>query len=367
MSGLNYADRVGRVRARLAELDVRALFLTHLPNLRYLTGFSGSSGWLLLADDRALFVTDGRYQRMAEEQLAPEVGFELLILRDDVVAEVARRAAKLWPAERAGFEARHLSYADWRRLEEAGGGLEWKPVDGIVETLRTIKGEDEIAAIVDAGRIAARALEETLAIIKPGVREAEIAAELDYRMSRLGAEGPAFATIVASGPRTALPHAGTSARKVEVGDLLLCDLGARLRGYCSDLTRTFVIGPPTRRQSEIYARVLEAQTAACERLQSGVPASEVDGAARRVFEAAGLGAQFTHSTGHGLGLEVHEGPRLHRLAKDALRPNMVVTVEPGLYFPDWGGIRIEDDFAVTDGEPRALVALDKGSLRSLSD
>lgn len=365
MSVSTYADRVARVRARLAELDLSLLLITHLPNIRYLTGFSGSSGWLLLGHDRAIFVTDGRYQRLAEEQLAADVNFELLILREDILGEVARRASELWPNAPLGFEARHLSYADWRRVVETGDGREWEPVDGVVEALRAIKSDAEVAEIAQAGWIAARALEETLALVEPGMREAEIAAELDYRMSRHGAEGPAFATIVASGPRTALPHAGTSGRRVEDGDLLLCDVGARQRGYCSDLTRTFVIGGPTQRQAETYTRVLAAQTAACERLRPGVPGAEVDAAARQVFEEAGCEALFTHSTGHGLGLEVHEGPRLHRLNAEALSRNMVVTVEPGLYFPDWGGIRIEDDYLVTDGQPRALVALEKSALRSL--
>ncbi len=363
----SYADRVARVRARLAELDVHLILVAHLPNLRYLTGFSGSAGWLLLAHERAIFVTDGRYHRMAEEQLAGEVGFELLVPREDILGEIARRAAELWPTGRAGFEGKHVSYADWARLAETDGGPEWEPVEGVVEGFRMIKSDDEIATMSEAGRIAAQALEETLALVRPGVREAEIAAELDYRMARLGAEGPAFPTIVASGPRTALPHAETSSRQVEHRDLLLCDLGARLRGYCSDLTRTFVTGTPTQRQSEMYALVLAAQRAACERLRPGVSGAEVDAAARRVFEGAGCEPQFAHSTGHGLGLEVHEGPRLYRRAEEALRPNMVVTVEPGLYFPEWGGIRIEDDFVVSDGEPRALVALEKGSLRSLLD
>ncbi len=365
MNVLTYADRVARVRARLAELELQLLLVTHLPNIRYLTGFSGSSGWLLLGHDRAIFFTDGRYQRLAEEQLAADVDLELLILRDDILGEVSRRASKLWPNEQLGFEAQHLCYSDWRRVVEAGNGREWAPVDGVVETLRAIKSDAEIAEIAEAGRIAAQALEDTLALVEPGVREAEIAAELDYRMARHGSEGPAFATIVASGPRTALPHAGTGSRRVEDGDLLLCDLGARRRGYCSDLTRTFVIGTPTPRQAETYARVLAAQAAAGERLRAGVPGAEVDAAARQVFEEAGCEAQFTHSTGHGLGLEVHEGPRLHRENAEGLRRSMVVTIEPGLYFPDWGGIRIEDDFVVTDGEPRALVALEKNALRSL--
>ncbi len=354
-----------RVRARTAELDLQALLVTHTPNLRYLTGFTGSSGWLLLGSSRAIFVTDGRYERQAEEELAPDLGFELVVLRDGILVELAKRAAQQFEGSRVGFEARHLSYADWHRLVEAGGGAEWVAVAGVVEDLRAVKDEAEIDAMAGAGRIAVQALQEMLPLIKPGVREAEIAAELDYRMKRLGAECPAFATIVASGPRTALPHATTGQRRLQEGDLLLCDFGARWRGYCSDLTRTFVVGAPTARQAEVYRLVLAAHQAACERLQAGASGAEVDAAARGVLAAAGLEDRIAHSTGHGLGLEVHEAPRLHWQSDEPLRSNMVVTVEPGLYFPDWGGIRIEDDFVVTEGAPRVLADLDKVELRAL--
>ncbi len=365
MSGADLAGRLERARARLGELDLQALLVTHTPNLRYLTGFTGSSGWLLLGSSRAIFATDGRYQRQAEEELAPDLGFELVVLSDGILAELAKLAAQQFEGPRVGFEAQHLSYADWQRLVEAGRGAEWVAVHGVVEDLRAVKDEAEIDAVASAGRIAVQALQETLPLITPGVREAEIAAELDYRMSRLGAEGPAFATIVASGPRTALPHASTGQRRIRAGDLLLCDFGARWRGYCSDLTRTFVVGAPTARQAEVYRLVLAAQRAACQRLRAGASGAEVDAAAREEFAAGGLEDHFPHSTGHGLGLEVHEAPRLYRRSEEPLRSNMVVTVEPGLYFPGWGGIRIEDDFVVTEGAPRVLADLDKVELRAL--
>jgi Xaa-Pro aminopeptidase len=202
--------------------------------------------------------------------------------------------------------------------------------------------------------------------VKPGVTEKEVAAELDFRMTRLGAEGPAFETIVASGERTALPHAATGDRRIRQGDLLLCDFGARLNGYCSDLTRTFAVGRPDPRQTEVYELVLAAHRQACGRLRQGVMGRDVDAAAREVFEAQDLESRFAHSTGHGLGLEVHEGPRLSRQSEEELVANMVVTVEPGLYFPGWGGVRIENDLLVTLDQPMFLTDLKYDQLLSFS-
>ncbi len=348
-------ERLVRVRARLAEHHLSGLLVTYLPNLRYLTGFSGSSGWLLLGSSRAVFVTDGRYERQAEEELADDAGLELVVLRDGVLGGVAERAAELFAGSRVGFEAPRLSYSDWERLSREGSSLRWVAVSGLVEDLRAVKDPEEIAAIERAAQIAARALAETQWKVKPGVRESEVAGELDYRMRRLGADGPAFETIVASGERTAQPHARTGEREIEEGDLLLCDLGARWRGYCSDLTRSFVVGEPDGRQSETYAAVLAAQRAARGALRAGVEGAAADAAAREALREQGLEEGFTHSTGHGLGLEVHEAPRLRRGSEESLRANMVVTVEPGVYFSGWGGIRLEDDLAVTDSGARSLV------------
>ncbi|UCC72391.1 MAG: aminopeptidase P family protein [Gemmatimonadota bacterium] len=359
------AQRLARVRASLAEHGLDGLLVSQIANVRYLTGFSGSSGWLLLGSDRALFFTDGRYETQAEEELPGDVDLELVILRDGSIAGLSQRAAQEFAGRRVGFEGQHVAYGDWERLRGEDEAVEWQSVPGVVEALRAAKDDDEIALIGKAAEIAAAALLETLPTVRPGMREVDVAAELEYRMRRLGAEGAAFEVIVASGARTALPHAATSEREMREGDLLLIDFGARWRGYCSDMTRTFVLGEPQARQREVYDLVLAAQQAACAALRDGVTGAEVDAAARAVFTARGLEDRFPHSSGHGLGLEVHEGPRLGRRSEERLQPGTVVTVEPGLYFPGWGGIRIEDDLVVTTSGAGVLVELEKHRLRSL--
>jgi Xaa-Pro aminopeptidase len=351
--------RLARVRESIAERGLHGLLVSHLPNLRYLTGFSGSNGWLLLADDRAVFYTDGRYRQQIEEEIPESLGFEFQVPSEGLLGELAERADQLFAGSRVGFEGSRLSYDNWTRLSEGAGSVEWVPVAGIVEGLRAVKDDAEVDAIQKAAAIAGQALRETLAAVEIGVREADLAAELDYRMARLGAERPAFETIVASGLRTALPHAATGIRKLEAGDLLLIDFGARWQGYSSDITRTFAVAETTPRGLEVYDAVLAAQRAACAALTAGVRSGDVDAAARGAFQERGLEENFVHSTGHGLGLEVHEGPALRRTGEEPLEAGMVVTVEPGLYFPGWGGVRIEDDLLVTDSEPRPLVDLEK--------
>lgn len=368
MKGLesSAARRLARVRAGLAERELDGLLVSNIANLRYLTGFSGSSGWLLLDDVRAVFVTDGRYETQAQDELPGDAGFELLVLRDRPLAGLAERAAQEFAGRRLGFEGNHVAVDELERLRGEDEAVDWRSVIGFVEEGRVQKDESEIALIRKAAEIAAAALADTLPLIRPGIREREIAAELEYRMRRHGAERAAFETIVASGERTALPHAATSDRQIGEGDLLLIDFGARWRGYHSDLTRTFVVGGADDRQRETYDLVLAAQEAACSALREGVPGSEVDAAARRIFDAEGLEDRFPHSSGHGLGLEVHEGPRLARQSEEPLRRGTVVTVEPGLYFPEWGGIRIEDDLVVSEEGATTLVSLEKGRLQSLS-
>lgn len=359
------ARRLARVRAGLAERQLDGLLVSHIPNLRYLTGFSGSSGWLLLDQVKASFVTDGRYETQAEQELPDDVGFELLVLHDQVVAGLAELAAREYAGRRLGFETDRLAVAQWESLRGDDGTVNWLPARGLVEEARARKDDGELALLRRAAEIAALALADTLPLVQPGIRELDIVAELEYRMRRHGAEGAAFETIVASGTRSALPHAATSERQIGDGDLLLIDFGARWHGYCSDLTHTFVIGDSNARQREVYDLVLAAHEAAASALRDGVSGAEVDAAARRIFEAAGLEEHFPHSTGHGLGLEVHERPRLSRRSEEPLRQGTVVTVEPALYFPEWGGIRIEDDLVVTAEGATPLVASEKGRLRSL--
>lgn len=357
--------RLDRVRVDLVNHDLQGLLVSHLPNVRYLTGFTGSNGWLAVGEHRAVFITDGRYEQQAEEELAADAGIHMLVLREQFQEGLAKCITEVFRGATIGFEGPYVSYANWTRLVEDCDGVNWEAKTGLVEKLRAVKDDDEIAAISKAAEIAAEALLETMSLVRPGTCELDIASELDYRMVRLGASGPAFETIVASGPRTALPHAATGRRNLCEGDLLLCDFGARWAGYCSDLSRTFVIGQATQRQTEVYGVVLEAQRAALAALRAGATGAEVDAATRRSFESRGLEERFSHSTGHGLGLEVHEGPRLGRRAEEVLEASMVVTVEPGLYFPGWGGVRIEEDVVVTEDRPRLVVDLETDQLRAL--
>jgi Xaa-Pro aminopeptidase/Xaa-Pro dipeptidase len=365
MSASAVAGRIGRLRTGLAERGLGGLLVSQPANVRYLSGFSGSNALLLVGAERAFFLTDGRYEEQAAKELAADVGFDLSLARDGILAAMVERVTPTFAGATIGFESSNLTYDQWQSLSEGASSVDWKAVAGMVESLRAVKDEEEVAALERAAEIAAQALCETLPLVEPGMSELEIAAELEYRMLGLGAERPAFETIVASGARTALPHAMTGRRAVREGNLLLCDFGVRWQGYHSDLTRTFVVGEPTRLQSARYELVLAAQRAAIDRLKPGVAGSDVDGAARRVFERDGVDSRFVHSTGHGLGLEVHEGPRLGRKSEERLRTNMVVTVEPGLYFPGWGGIRIEDDFVIGTDRPRSLVELEKHQFPSL--
>lgn len=365
MSASAVAGRIGRLRTGLAGLGLDGLLVCDRANVRYLSGFTGSSAWLLVGGDRAVFLTDGRYEQQAVDELAADVEFVLVVSRNGALAAMAEHAAQEFAGTTVGFESSHLTYAQWRHLDDAAPSVAWVAAADVVEGLRAVKDAEEIGALERAAEIAAQALRATLSLVKPGASEVEIASELEYRMLVLGADRPAFETIVASGKRTAFPHATTGRRRVREGDLLLCDFGARWQGYRSDLTRTFVIGTPTRLQSRRYELVLAAQRASIGRLRPGVLGSEVDAAARQVFAREGVESHFRHSTGHGLGLEVHEGPRLGKKSEQQLESRMVVTVEPGLYFPGWGGIRIEDDFVICTDGPRPLVDLEKERLVAL--
>jgi Xaa-Pro aminopeptidase len=359
------ARRLSKVREKIVERGLRGLLVSRLPNLRYLTGFSGSNGWLLLGEEQAVFFTDGRYQQQVEEEIPGDVGIEVQVPREGLLAELAKRAQLEFGGSGLGFEGRYLPYDDCARLREEASAVKWESVSGVVEELRAVKEPGEVAAIERAAAIAEQGLRETLAVVEIGMREADIAAELEYRLVRLGAERPAFETIVASGPRSALPHASTGSRQLANGDLLLVDFGVRWSGYNSDITRTYCVGEATPRQIQIYDLVLAAQASACDALRPGCEADQVDAAARGIFEAEGLGEYFVHSTGHGLGMEVHEAPSLRRNGAETVQAGMVVTVEPGLYFPGWGGVRIEDDVLVTDRGARSLVDLERDRLQAL--
>lgn len=346
-----HAKRLQRVREELAERGLAGLVVSHGPNVRYLCGFTGSSGLLLVEPSSATLVTDGRYEEQAGEQAA--AGVEVAIARDGLLDVLSRVAGTASGSRPLGFEAEHVSV---RRREKLGEEVEadWTATCGVVEELRSRKDEGEVERIRRAAEVTTAALDRVLEKVEEGMTERDLAAEVDYRLRRAGSGRPAFESIVAAGERSALPHAEPSERRLREGDLLLLDFGATFRGYCADLTRAAVLGPAADWQREVHAAVDGARRAAVDAVRPGTPAREVDRAARQRLEAAGWGEAFAHSTGHGLGLEVHEGPSLSRTSDEILQTGNVVTIEPGVYLRGRGGIRLEDDVVVREGDARVL-------------
>ncbi|MEJ2369907.1 MAG: Xaa-Pro peptidase family protein [Gemmatimonadales bacterium] len=347
-------DRITKLRVELANHGLDAALLTHGPNVRYLSGFSGSSGMFVVLPEEAGLITDFRYA----EQAGAEVDgvAEVLVAVDGLSSMLAERLRDRSQVRTVGFEAGYVSVRDRRELGERCGSVVWDDLPQTVERLRAVKDSAELASIDRAVQVAERALEETLTAVDEGMTELELATELRYRLALQGSTGEPFETIVASGERTALPHASPSGRCLREGDLLLLDFGATVDGYCSDITRTVVLGTPTARQREIHARVLEAQQAALAAIRPGCQAADVDRAARESLAAAELGDRFGHSIGHGIGLEVHEAPRLYRKSKDTLEAGNVVTVEPGVYLAGEGGVRVEENVVVVEAGHRVLTS-----------
>ncbi len=339
--------RVAQLTERTDEARADAFLVTHLPNIYYLSGFKGSSAALLVGPSGSSFFTDGRY---AEQSRAEVEGARIKIGRRGLMLDVSGQLTRLGRRLRVAFEDDRITVAQLNQLKRlSGSGIRWVPVRGAVEGLRAIKDADEIAAMRQAAALGSAVVDEVIKLVHTGVSELDLAAEVDYRIRRGGASGPAFDTIVASGPRSALPHAQPSDKVFRKNELVVLDLGAILRHYCCDITRTVYLGRAPRKVHRWYRAVLDAQSAACEAIRAGVTGEQVDRAARRVLERAGLGKRFIHSTGHGLGLEIHEAPRLAKGQKAALVAGNVVTVEPGVYLPGLGGIRIEDDVLVQPG------------------
>ncbi len=339
------------LRAALAGEGLDALLVTHLPNIRYLTGFTGSAALLLVRADDALLVTDFRYATQAPQEVGQSARVE--IDQASVWQRLLQHLAEL-PAGSLGIEAHALTVRDAERLGGAGRGRTVTTVD-LVERLRAVKDPGELAAIRSAAVLAQDALAEVLPSVRIGRTEREIAADLEAALRRRGSEWHPFPTIVASGPRSALPHARTSGRAIEPGDWLLLDFGAQVDGYCADLTRTVVVGRRAdERQRAIYELVQAAQRRALEHLRAGMTGREGDALAREVITERGFGHAFGHSLGHGLGLEVHEAPRVAPTADAPLPLHAVVTVEPGVYLPGWGGVRLEDDIYLGPGGAECL-------------
>ena len=406
---MNYSKRIGLLRRRMSAEGLSGLLVTHLADVRWLCGFTGSSAALAVTRRAVRLFTDGRYTAQAAEEVHGA--------KVEIVASGPAVAAAQWQAvqvaglssgakapissaglmrrlkppppsvtgidapskheaagheairdEAVGFDSSHTTVAELERWKAAlPAGLRRKlltPVKSLVEPLRWIKDDDELAIMAEAARLGDALFEHLLTFIRPGMTEAAVAAELEYEARVRGAEGMSFESIVASGARSALPHGRASQAKLPRHGLLTMDFGVILKGYCSDMTRTVCLGKPSAREREVYETVLAAQEAAVAAVAAGVECGAVDEAARSVLRQAGMAEAFSHSTGHGVGIEIHEGPRIGAGQKDKLAPGMVITIEPGAYFAGELGVRIEDMVVVTrdggrvlTGSPKALIEL----------
>ena len=348
--------RHARLRHLLQNAGLDALLVTSLPNVAYLTGLFASAAGVIITRDHVSLITDGRYLGTAEKLVADVDGLELVITPSNKPFDVAF-AEGLCKVEkgRAGFEASHLTvkrHTDLSaRMKAMAPGCTLEPTDGLVEQLRILKDDWELGVMAEAGRRLSDAAKCIMPKALAGMKEREVAAAIEAELRRVGFDKPAFDTIVASGPNSAVPHYRAGDRVLTQGDLVVLDFGGMFRGYAVDLTRTITVGPPDARQRRLLEDVAAAQDAAYAVVREGVLATDIDRAARESMARAGLADAFGHGTGHGLGLEVHERPRVSpsraELPGEPLQPGMVFTIEPGAYFADWGGARIEDDAALT--------------------
>jgi len=348
--------RLDAVAGELSKRGLAYLVVSNISNVRYLSGFSGSTAWLLAGRDGATLVTDFRYKEQAEGEVFK--GVEIKIDTKDALTVMCNMAPEL--KGKVGFEAGSLTYAAYEKLRRAAGGL--TPVEGLVEELRKTKDDNEIVSISKAAAIADSVFGEIVGELKVGLSEVDVAARIDFMLRKKSSEVPAFRTIVASGPHASLPHATPTARIIRGGDLVKMDYGAIWDGYCSDITRTVVMGKATDKVKEVYDIVKEAQTRSIEGIHPGALCLEIDRIARDHIESKGYGENFGHGLGHGVGLEVHEGPRLSKTASkpdETLQVGNVVTVEPGIYIPGWGGIRIEDMVVVRQDGCEVLTSADR--------
>jgi Xaa-Pro aminopeptidase len=338
-----HVNRLKNIRNKMASADIGAVLVTKRVNYMYLSGFTGTSAILFISRERAVLLTDFRYVEQAACQ-APD--YEIIRYEADQFEEI-NRLLENEAIKRLAFEDSHLSYSQYTKYSEKLKVNEFIPLGGMIEELRCIKDPAEIDLIKQAVGIADEVFLKALDIIRPGITEMELADEMEYQMKRLGAEGPSFETIAASGRRASMPHGVASEKKIEYGDVITLDFGAIYKGYCSDITRTVFLGKPHEELEKIFRIVLDANQKGLAAVTSGIPAKEADLIVRDFIRQKGYGDNFGHGLGHGVGLEIHEDPSLSFKSDMVLRDNMVVTVEPGIYIPDLGGVRIEDMVVVS--------------------
>ncbi|MFJ8236996.1 M24 family metallopeptidase [Ureibacillus sp. NPDC094379] len=335
--------KLEKLRKEMITLNIDGLLITNEFNRRYMTGFTGTAGVAIVSKDDAVFITDFRYTEQAKKQVKD---FRIIQHEGVLAKEVAKQTEQLG-IKTIGFEKDTMTYGmfeTYKNLLKA----DLIPVSGVIEKIRLIKTEQEINIIKVACEIADHAFTHILGFIKPGLTELEVSNELEFFMRKQGATASSFDTIVASGVRSALPHGVATDKVIEKGDLVTLDFGALYNGYVSDITRTIAVGEPTDQLKEMYDIVLQSQLLAVEQVGPGMTGIQADSIARDYLTSKGYGEAFGHSTGHGIGLEVHEGPALSFRSDTVLQPNMVVTIEPGIYLPGIGGVRIEDDIVITE-------------------
>ena len=347
--------RLQRLRARLAELNLDAMLITQAENRRYLSGFTGSAGVLIIGHEKQVLATDSRYWgQMARE--APL--FELAQIKGKTEPTVLE-TLKALGARRVGFESGQVTVAQLEGWQKEFAAIELVPTQNVVESLRAVKDAQEIEVMRRASVLTDQAFDFLMDTIRPGMTEKQLAWDVEVFLRTHGAEGLAFEVHIASGPNSAEPHHPPTDRAVQEGEPIWIDMGARMDGYCSDLTRSFVIGKPDDQFKRIYNIVLQAQMDTERAMRAGLPGKEADAVARRVIEEAGFAENFGHGLGHGLGLAVHEKPSAGRLSDDTLMEGGVVTVEPGIYIPGWGGVRIEDVVIIEQGRAQVMTQAHK--------
>ncbi|WP_304608780.1 Xaa-Pro peptidase family protein [Planomicrobium sp. CPCC 101079] len=335
--------KLQKLRTEMEKQQLEALLVTSRYNLRYVTNFTGSAGLALVTKDKAWFITDFRY---TEQATAQATEFEVVQAKTNLLEEVAE-LAKEYGVGTISFEQEYMTYATFVQYQEKLDA-QLKPVSGLIEKIRMIKTPDEVEILKQAAKIADAAYEHICGFIRAGRTELEVSNELEFFMRQQGATSSSFDIIVASGLRSALPHGVATGKVIEQGELVTLDFGALYNGYISDITRTVAVGEPSEQLKEIYQIVLDSQVLGVEKIGPGMTGIEADAIARDYIKSKGYGEAFGHSTGHGIGLEVHEAPGLSSKSETVLEPGMAVTVEPGIYLPGIGGVRIEDDILITE-------------------
>ncbi len=337
-------NRIKGIQKILKDENLDVFLITSLPHVRYLSGYTGSNGMMLISPHYSTFLTDFRYQQQSKEQVKFS---KVTMVQRDLLSGLPDLPGLKSKRIKLGFESEHISYKVFQKLQDLLPDCLLVPVDKIVDTLTIKKDLQEIEYITKAAEITDLVYSEILGIIKPGVRELDLAAEIEYRMKGFGSSTPYYETIIASGRRAALPHGIASNKRIQKGDFVTMDFGAVVEGYTADLTRTVMVGKASKKQKIVYSTVLKAQQHATDKVRAGIKACDLDKIARDIIKKAGYSKYFGHGLGHGIGLLIHDNPAINTTNQQVLESGMVITIEPGIYIPDWGGVRIEDDVLIT--------------------